>query len=449
MAGYPSRVAREMAALLRRAGCVPGRTLGAVVADARLIARLATTAKALHKPFFPIDPALPATTKRDLLTQAAADIVVADEDVTGFPIIPSSEVAKAKVTPPTEAPAPDDIALLIATSGSTGQPRAVMLTHGNLAAAARCSASRTPLGPGDRWLACLPLFHIGGFSILTRCARAGATAVLGGRFDPEAVLASLRRESISHLSLVPAMLARLLEVSKDLAPPNLRHVLVGGAALAPALAAEARALGWPLQPTYGMSETASQVATLPALPLEWRAGHVGRPLPGIEVALDGGQRLKVRGPVVMAGYANPDLRSGDGLVDGWLVTSDIAEISGDGELTILGRADDVIVTGGEKVHPAAVERRLEQCPGVAEVCVVGRPDPVWGERVMAMYRGVAEPEQILAWARAHLSSPSRPRGAVKVPALPALPNGKPDRSELRRLAMQEGIDAEAGATRKA
>ena len=423
---------------------MPGRPLGAATSNASLIAKLAAAAWSLGKPFFPLDPALPAATKRDLLAQAGADLVVGDGDVAGFAMLPCAAAAAAQSASIAAPCASDDVALIIATSGSTGDPKAVMLTHANLAAAVRCSAARTPLGAGDRWLACLPLYHIGGFSILTRCAEAGATAVLTSRFEPDAILDRLRQDAISHLSLVPGMLGQLMGASHGPAPPSLRHVLVGGAALAPSLAEKARSQGWPIQPTYGMSETASQVATLACLPPDWQAGHVGKPLPGIEVALDGDQRLKVRGPVVMAGYANPNLRPGDGLAEGWLVTSDIAEISSEGDLRIIGRADDVIVSGGKKVHPAAVERLLEACPGVLEARIAGRSDQVWGDTVVAIFSGSAGPDDLIGWARENLPPAWRPRRAVKVEALPRLSNGKPDRSALRKLA--EGLDAETSAT---
>ncbi len=392
-------------------------------------------------PLFPLDPALPMASLQSLLAQAGTDVVVSDIEIPGCNIMASTEVAEAELPPRTRVYAPDSIALLIATSGSTGQPRPVMLTKANLDASARCSASCTPLGPGDRWLACLPLFHIGGFSILARCDRAKATPILHRNFDPEEVLASLRREHVSHISLVPAMLAQLLDASDAPPPDALRHVLVGGSALSATLAERARLLGWPIQPTYGMSETGSQVATLPALTPGWRAGCVGKPLPGIEIALDTEQRLKVRGRVVMAGYANPDLRAGDGVENGWFVTPDIGEISHDGELTIVGRADDVIVTGGKKVHPASIEQALAQCPGIEDVRVVGTPHPTWGETVTVLFRGVIDEQQLLAWARVHLPSASRPRKAVRMAILPQLSNGKPDRLKLRVLAAR--LEAEA------
>jgi O-succinylbenzoic acid--CoA ligase len=316
-----------------------------------------------------------------------------------------------------------------------------MLTGAALAAAARASAARTPLVPGDRWLACLPLFHIGGYSILTRCALAGAEALIHARFDADRVMASLVEERLTHLSLVPAMLARLCDIGGP--PPHLRHVLIGGAALSADLAQRAAELGWPIQPTYGMSETASQVATLSVLPRGWQSGHVGSPLPGAEVALDDRGRLKVRGPMVMAGYANPDLRSGDGLVDEWFVTADLAELKPGGEVVILGRADDAIVSAGKKILPTLVEGLVSACPIVDEVGIAGRPDPVWGEVVVAVYRGSGPPDAVLDWCRAQVPDSLRPRAAVWVEVLPTLANGKPDRSALRRLAL--GSQPKSGA----
>jgi O-succinylbenzoic acid--CoA ligase len=437
----------DAASLLRRVGAAPDRPLAVITHDARLICRLAEIAATLGKPLFPLDPALPAATLQSLLAQAHPDVAVSEFDVPGCRTVACSDISAAQtMAPDTHYPPARRIALLIATSGSSGQPKAVMLTHANLDASARCSASRTPLRPGDRWLICLPLFHIGGFAILSRCARAGATAVPHCRFDAEEVLASLRREQISHLSLVPTMLAQLLDASSAPPPAALRHVLVGGSTLLPTLADRARNLGWPIQPTYGMSETASQVATLATLPRGWRAGNVGTPLPGLEVALDSRQRLKVRGPVVMAGYANPDLTPGDGLEEGWFVTPDLAEISPEGNLTIVGRADHAIMTGGKKVHPAEIEKALSQCPGVVDVMVTGTPEPEWGETVTALFRGPSCEQGLLAWAREHLPSSWRPRAAFRVMTLPQLSNGKPDRSRLRILAAR--LAAEAGATGK-
>ncbi|SDE36548.1 class I adenylate-forming enzyme family protein [Rhodospira trueperi] len=427
-----ARRADAAAALLRSNGAAPGRPVAVVSGSATVVAVLAHAAPLLPVPLFPLDPGLPDPAITDLLGQAGVSLVVSDRAFAGQPHVPATEVLACAVGQEASWRAPEGVALLIATSGSSGRPKAVMLTGAALAAAARASAARTPLGPGDAWLACLPLFHIGGFSILTRCALAGANALIHERFDVTRVMAALTDAGVTHLSLVPAMLARLCDFGPP--PATLRHVLIGGAALATDLAERAAGLGWPIRPTYGMSETASQVATLPALPHPWRAGHVGAPLQGAEVGLNGDGRLRVRGPMVMAGYANPDLRPGDGLSDGWFVTADLAEIRPDGEITILGRADDVIISAGKKVLPGMVEDLLARCPMVDAVAVAGRPDPVWGELVVAVFTGAGTPDAVLDWCRAEMPSTLRPRAAVKIGALPLLANGKPDRHALRRLA---------------
>lgn len=454
LSGALARSAGAAAALLRAAGAREGRVVAAALPSGPELTVLIHAAPALGAPLLLLDPALPDTTLGALLARADAGLVVAARDLPGWRCLPPAGLlAGPEAEPPPSRLRPDDIALMVATSGSSGEPKAVMLTARALAAAARASQARTPLAPGDRWLACLPLFHIGGYSILARCALAGAEAVLHAGFDAERVWHALRHEGITHLSLVPTMLARLLEIATvpmsrggpaaTVPPaPSLRHVLVGGAALSGALAERAASLGWPLQPTYGMSETAAQIATLARLPRPWRPGHVGAPLPGVELALAADGRLKVRGPMLMAGYANPGRAPGDGLEDGWFVTNDLAAIGADGELTILGRADATIVSGGKKIAPQQVEDALARCPGVGAVGVVGRPDAVWGEVVCAVYAGTPDEAALLAWCRQHVAPALLPRAALRVAALPLLSNGKPDRRALRELVVQ--AQAEAG-----
>ena len=180
----------------------------------------------------------------------------------------------------------DAIQLLIPTSGTDGVAKAVMLSGANLAASVKASRARIRLQPGDVWLACLPLHHIGGLSILLRCLEAAATVLLHEGFDPARVWADLHSRAVTHVSLVPAMLARLLDHAGNAAPPNtLKTVLVGGGPLNAMLARRARWAGWPLCVTYGLSETASQVATLCDPREDWEAGDVGPPLEGIQVEI--------------------------------------------------------------------------------------------------------------------------------------------------------------------
>ena len=429
---------RASAALraLRVHGARPGRPVAALTRSSEILAVLAYAAAALPAPFFPIDPSLPDAIRRRLLEQAGDALVLCDERGVEFDIVLSGESSAPLAYRPPAGPA-----LLIATSGSSGAPKAAVLTGDNLRASATASAAVTPLGPGDRWLASLPLFHIGGFSILARCAFAGADLVLCEGFDAEGILSRLAAERITHVSLTPTMLAQLAALGSP--PPNLRHALVGGASLPPQLAREAAELGWPVQPTYGMTETCSQLATFPHLPEGWRSGRMGRPLPGVEIGLTADGRLKARGPIVMHGYANPTLSPGEGLRDGWFITSDLAEISAVGELNILGRADDVIVTGGKKVLPAVVEDLLADCPGIGRYAVVGQPDPLWGEIVAVLYDGPIPPDELLAWRRGHVAGAYRPRAAHRIETFPLLANGKMDRLALRKRAF--GGETQTGA----
>lgn len=334
---------------------------------------------------------------------------------------------------PAPGPVPAGIALIIATSGSEGASKAVLLSHGNLEAAAQASEQRLPLAPGDLWLDCLPLHHIGGLAILWRCFRAGATVLLHDGFAPERIAADLARHPVTHLSLVPAMLARL--VAADIRPPpSLRAVLVGGAALAEPLWHRASRAGWPLLPSYGMSETSAQLATWDPAAGPWQAGRVGHPLPGNAVAIGDDGRIRVRGPQVMAGYLDASGQTGVGLEDGWFTTGDLGRLDAAGRLTVLGRADDVLVSGGENIHPLTVESCLAACPGVADVAVSARPDDTWGDLLVALVVGVASAEGIAAWSRQHLPAAARPRRIIHVASLPRNAMGKLDRRALRPLA---------------
>lgn len=332
---------------------------------------------------------------------------------------------------------PHALALVIATSGSEGTPKAVMLTQGNLDAAAVASNLRLPLSAGDIWLGCLPLHHIGGMAILYRCMRAGATMLLHEGFDATAVWRDVRTQGVTHLSLVPTMLARLLDCAGKQAPPaRLRFVLVGGAALPQSLFERAVNAGWPICPTWGMSECAAQAATLVLAGSNWQSGQVGTLLPGFVARIDEGERIHLRGPQLMAGYLNPQCLPGDGLSDGWLKTSDLGRLDKDGQLTILGRADDMLISGGVKIHPLEIETCLTSCPGVADVAVSALDDSVWGDLLVALVVGTADHESVDGWCRQKLSPAQRPRRILRVEQLPRNAMGKLERAALRQLARE-------------
>jgi O-succinylbenzoic acid--CoA ligase len=319
-------------------------------------------------------------------------------------------------------------ALVVFTSGTAGIPKGVRLTLANLAAAARASVEHLGHGPEDIWLLALPLHHVAGISILVRSAYAGGTVRILPGFDPAGFAAALREVTLA--SVVPTMLARLL--GHDPGPyTGVRSVLVGGGSIPAGLLERAASAGLPVLPTYGMTESFGQVATLsPGAPLAYRA----HPLPGVEIRIEDDGRVAVKGPQVSPGYlAEPDRE------DPWLVSNDLGEVDEEGALRILGRADTVIVTGGENVDPSRVETELLASPGVDEVMVVGVPDPEWGMVVGCVYAGEASPDELEADLKARLPVFMVPKRWLRVESIPRTSLGKPDRSVARALVASEPL----------
>lgn len=332
------------------------------------------------------------------------------------------------------------------TSGSTGRPRPVPLTHGNHRASAAASAANLGVRPDDDWLCPLPLAHVGGLAVLLRSVLQGTSVTLLEGFDPAAVAAHLRSGRVTHASLVPTMLRRLLKAVPGEGPLGslrLRAVLLGGGPLEPALVERALARGLPVLGTYGMTETASQVATVPPGQAERKPGSAGRPLAGaeIEIRREAGApaapgetgEIHVRGPMVSAAAARA---SGAG--DGWLATGDFGRLDEEGFLWVEGRRDGIVVTGGENVSVREVEAVLRDHPEVAECAVVGLPDPEWGEALAAAVvpRGPAAPpsaEDLAAWCRERLAGFKVPKRWRIVPELPWTASGKVVLEEVRRL----------------
>jgi O-succinylbenzoic acid--CoA ligase len=310
-----------------------------------------------------------------------------------------------------------DDAVVLFTSGSTGPSRGVVLSHQALVAAAEASAAHLGWRDDDRWLCCLPLAHAGGLSIVIRCLLGGKTIVLGelSRID-ECTLASL----------VPAQLAQLLEDLAWRPSPRLRAVLLGGAAAPPALIEAALARGVPALPTYGLTETFGQVATARA--------PGGRPVPLPGVAIDAGTReapapIRIRGPMLATRYLDGTPIAPE------LVTADLGYRDGD-ELYVLGRADDVIISGGENVHPTQVEAVLAATPGVRAAAAFAVRDARWGQLVAAAISVEPSFDRAGALARWHAQLPphARPRRLATLPELPRLPSGKLDRRALAQVA---------------
>ena len=333
----------------------------------------------------------------------------------------------------------DDPLCIMYTSGTTGLPKGVVLTYGNIFASAAGSVFNLGVLAGDRWLAVLPLFHVGGLSIVIRSVLYGTAMVLHRQFDERALSASLRRNAVTHVSVVSTMLQRLLDVDAEPCAPQVRVVLVGGGPVPEALLERAAALGYPVVQTYGLTETASQVATLAPGDAIARLGSAGKPLVTTRLRIDAtpGEpgEILVSGPVVTPGYFRRPEATAAAILDGWLHTGDIGRLDEDGYLYVLDRRDDLIVSGGENVYPAEVEALLLQHPAVRAAAVVGLPDPAWGQVVAAAI--VAEngvvPEEIEAWMRERLAGFKVPSRITRVDALPMTASGKVQRRIVREM----------------
>jgi o-succinylbenzoate---CoA ligase len=266
----------------------------------------------------------------------------------------------------------DAIHCRILTSGTSGRPRPVGLTYGNHLWSAVGSAFNLGMEPSDRWLCCLPLYHVAGLSIVLRSVIYGTTAVVHDGFDPDAIAASLEGDGVTLISLVATQLTRLLEAGVDLLP--LRAVLVGGGPVPDEVLEEAIGRGATVVQTYGLTEAASQVTTMSPQDAIRKLGSAGRPLLTTHLRIQDGE-IVVQGPTVAPGTADED---------GWLHTGDLGRIDEEGFLYVTDRLGDLIVTGGENVMPAEVEEVLLRHPDVADAAAVGRADAEWQEAVAAV-----------------------------------------------------------------
>lgn len=366
---------------------------------------------------------------------------------------------KSSPTQPGASPSLENLQAAVFTSGTTGRPKAVQITFGNHFFSASASAFRLGLQPGDRWLAPLPLYHVGGLALVFRCLLYGIPLVLqtpARSFDPQALLECIERDQVTIVSLVPTMLERLLEIpggAHSLA--RLRFILLGGAAAPEALLEQSLAAGLNLALTYGMTETTSQIAT--STPQESRAkpGSAGKPLLFYQLrildehgtALPAGQtgQIAVAGPTVTPGYFRPATAeqaaselSGPQPPAGFLLTGDLGYLDSDGDLWVLQRRADLIVSGGENIYPAEVERVLLAHPAVAQACVVGLEAPGWGQQVAAAIvlrpaSGLAEAAAnltLIAHCRARLAGYKIPRRFLFLDQLPQTASGKILRAAL-------------------
>jgi o-succinylbenzoate---CoA ligase len=368
-------------------------------------ARAAVAAWEAGEAVLPLDPAAPPAERKAILAAARPTHLL---DAEGRHRLPGGEPAEA------------GLAAVVATSGTSDAPKAVELGADAIRWSALATSAALEAGPGDRWLCCLPVHGVAGLAVVARAWHTGLPVEVHERFDPVAVGQAAGRATL--VSLVPAMLRRLLAAGDE--PARFRRVLLGGSPIPATLASEAARRAVPLVRTYGLTETFGGMV------------HDGHPLDGVELRVDGDPEgeLLVRGPMLFRRYRGDPGRTAAVLRDGWLRTGDLGRLGPDGRLTVLGRADDLVISGGVNVHPDEVEAVLGTHPAVAEAAVAGRPDPEWGQRVTAFVvpRDPASPPslaELRAFARERLAAAKAPRELVLLPVLPRSPSGK----LLRRL----------------
>ena len=354
----------------------------------------------------PISPELPEPQVKSLLSHFRSSRI---EDASG-----QTRLADG-------VPVASGIALVIPTSGSSGRPKGVELSHEALRWSAEAVNRQLGTGSDDRWLACLPLTHIAGIGILVRSAVAESVPVIHDGFDVDAVAGEMEA---SLISLVPTTLQRLMDAGADLS--GYKAVLVGGGPVPMPLIHRAHELGINAIRTYGMTETAGGCI------------YDGFPFEGVEVKIEEEQIL-LKGPMTMDRYRMQPGLTAQALRDGWFRTSDRGSIDGSGRLEVFGRIDDVIITGGEKVSALEVEELLKQHDMVADAAVVGLEDTRWGQIVAAVIvpssREIPSAGELRTFLGLSIPNYALPKRIEVVEALPRTPTGKIQREEVRRLLM--------------
>ncbi|WP_435742897.1 AMP-binding protein [Nocardioides sp. SYSU DS0663] len=320
---------------------------------------------------------------------------------------------------------------VVETSGSTGRPKRVVLPRRAVLASVEVSARR--LGASGQWLLALPAAYVAGLQVLARSLVAGHRPVLVEEHESFAAAAAAMTAEHRFTSLVPTQLRRMLDDPAAVeALAGFHTVLLGGGPVDPALRDRASAAGVHVVATYGAAETAGGCV------------YDGVPLDGVGLALDRDGRIRLAGPTLFAGYDGDPALTAEVLVDGWFLTSDAGRLDEDGRLQVLGRLDDVVVTGGVNVPAPAVAARLREHPAVREAEVLGVPDEEWGNRLVGFVAstgstgltgstGELSLDELRDWvAQAHPRAWA-PRQLVALEELPLLANGKPDRVALRAM----------------
>jgi len=406
------QLAHAWAGRLEAAGLKPGERVAVQEPAGIRFSALLHACLRFGAAIVPVSTAAPAAEVARILADCRPRFVVRDGELEPAGVEPASGDKR-------------DVCVLY-TSATTGPAKGVRLTLANHEASARGCSAALGAGPEDRWLQVLGPHHAGGLAILFRSVFFNQPVVAVPRFEVGLVLDTIESERPTLASMVPTMLTKLLEAGGLERLRRLRAILIGGA---PAAADEVVAwaeLGLNVCPSYGLTETGSQVAVVPPGRTRELAGTAGVVGPHASIDIEDGQII-VSGACLSPGYLNSDLAPSPAA--GRFPTGDLGTLR-DGVLTVLGRSDDTIITGGESVRPEEVEAVLRAHPAVRDVAVAGRPDPRWGQVVTAWLVSEAPEEELEAWCRRHLASFKVPRRWQRLAELPRNPGGKVVRSLL-------------------
>lgn len=454
----------KWASVLRRRGILPGQRVGVIAGNRHEVVELFFACMRVGAALVPLNWRLAPPELSAILLHSRSSLVVGEARfLEGLDRTVSKDAMPPWLDLDVDAPAelsavapidddvesrPDDAVLILYTSGSTGQPKGVIIPHRQILFNAMATTAAWELGHTDIAPVATPFFHTGGWNVFaTPLWYRGGTVVLFDQFDPASFLDGLAEEHCTVALTVPTQLIMMHDSKawgREL--PDLRFFISGGAPCPPALMKMVRSAGYTLREGYGLTECGPNCFAMSSEESLDNPGKVGRPVPflemrlitddGTEAGIDAPGELQLRGPQMFGGYLHDRERTIEALTDdGWLHTGDLAMRDESGLFSICGRKKEMYISGGENIFPAEVESALMSHPGVAEVVVVGAPHHLWGETGCAFIvpRGEAHNlngEEIIAFARQHLAGYKVPRSIVIVTELPRLGSGKPDRREL-------------------
>ncbi|MEE1757836.1 class I adenylate-forming enzyme family protein [Streptomyces sp. SP18BB07] len=439
---------------LRDLGIGPGDVVALKLTNRVEFVLLLFAAWRLGATITPVNPSMTDVEVARQLTDSGARLLVSEDGAApvadGTAVLAVGELHEDAAAEPDEAPVPDPsaLALLIYTSGTTGVPKGVMLDHANIDAMADMGRRALEVGPTDRCLLILPLFHVNGIVVSTLVPLlAGASVTIADRFHPDTFFDVVERERPTFFSAVPTIYSMLAALPEQVRPDtsSLRFGVCGAAPASAELLTrfEAR-YGFPLVEGYGLSEGTCG-STINPVAGPRRAGTVGLPFPGQEIRIvdPGGSEVPpgadgevvVRGPNVMRGYLGRPEETAKVLVDGWLHTGDVGRLDADGYLTLVGRSKDMIIRGGENIYPKEIEDVLVGDPAVLEAAVIGVPDEKWGEVVVAYVQprpgSTVDPSALQSLCARSLTGFKRPTAFFVVEAIAKNAVGKIDKVALR------------------